>query len=201
MDQCEDRGDPPWKTTNRTPTGPGPHRTPTEPGPESQPKAQRWEYSASEEVLLRLLPMVKASNKALLSGCNLSDRSCEGLSSVLRSQSSSLRHLDLSNNDLKDSGVRILSDGLKSPGCRLETLRLSGCLITEEGCSSLVSVLKSNPSHLRLLDVSYNHPGDSGQELSALLEDPHWTLDTLRLEPGGVRWLKPGLRKCKCDLY
>ncbi|XP_030007134.1 protein NLRC3-like [Sphaeramia orbicularis] len=158
------------------------------------------EYSASEEVLLRLLPMVKASNKTLLSGCNLSDRSCEGLSSVLRSQSSSLRHLDLSNNDLKDSGVKILSDGLKSPGCRLETLRLSGCLITEEGCSSLVSVLKSNPSHLRLLDVSYNHPGDSGQELSALLEDPHWTLDTLRLEPGGVRWLKPGLRKYFCEL-
>uniref|UniRef100_A0A673A0V9 NACHT domain-containing protein n=1 Tax=Sphaeramia orbicularis TaxID=375764 RepID=A0A673A0V9_9TELE len=139
-------------------------------------------YSTSEEVLQKLLPVVKASNKAVLSGCNLSDRSCEGLSSVLRSQSSSLRHVDLSNNDLKDSGVKILSDGLKSPGCRLETLRsgLSGCLITEEGCSSLVSALKSNPSHLRLLDVSYNHPGDSGQELSALLEDPHWTLDTLR---------------------
>uniref|UniRef100_A0A672ZKL2 B30.2/SPRY domain-containing protein n=1 Tax=Sphaeramia orbicularis TaxID=375764 RepID=A0A672ZKL2_9TELE len=159
-------------------------------------------YSTSEEVLQKLLPVVKASNKAVLSGCNLSDRSCEGLSSVLRSQSSSLRHVDLSNNDLKNSGVKMLSDGLKSPGCRLETLRLSGCLITEEGCSSLVSALKSNPSHLRLLDLSYNHPGDSGQELSALLEDPHWTLDTLRLEPGGVRWLKPGLglRKYFCEL-
>uniref|UniRef100_A0A673A696 NACHT domain-containing protein n=1 Tax=Sphaeramia orbicularis TaxID=375764 RepID=A0A673A696_9TELE len=137
-------------------------------------------YSGSEEALLRLLPVVKASNKALLSGCNLSDRSCEALSSVLRSQSCSLTLLDLSKNDLKDSGVKILSDGLKSPGCRLDTLRLSGCLITEEGCSSLVSALKSNPSHLRLLDLSYNHPGDSGEELSALVEDPHWRLDTVR---------------------
>ncbi|XP_065817647.1 NLR family CARD domain-containing protein 3-like [Labrus bergylta] len=42
-------------------------------------------YSASEEALLRLLPVIKASNKALLSGCNLSERSCEALSSVLSS--------------------------------------------------------------------------------------------------------------------
>uniref|UniRef100_A0A673A8F4 B30.2/SPRY domain-containing protein n=1 Tax=Sphaeramia orbicularis TaxID=375764 RepID=A0A673A8F4_9TELE len=158
------------------------------------------EYSGSEEVLLRLLPVVKASNKALLSGCNLSERSCEALSSVLRSQSCSLTLLDLSNNDLKDSGVKILSDGLKSPGCRLDTLRLSGCLITEEGCSSLVSALKSNPSHLRQLDLSYNHPGASGQELSALVEDPHQRLDTVRLDPAGVRWLRPGLRKYFCEL-
>ncbi|KAJ0015729.1 hypothetical protein NQD34_014019 [Periophthalmus magnuspinnatus] len=78
-------------------------------------------YSASEEVLLRLLPVVKASNKALLSSCNLSERSCEALASVL--SSSSLTHLDLSHNDLQDSGVELLCSGLKSAPCRLETLR------------------------------------------------------------------------------
>uniref|UniRef100_A0A8C4H081 NACHT domain-containing protein n=1 Tax=Dicentrarchus labrax TaxID=13489 RepID=A0A8C4H081_DICLA len=157
-------------------------------------------YSASEKALLRLLPVVKASNKALLSNCNLSERSCEALSSVLSSQSSSLRELDLSNNNLQDSGLNLLSVGLESPHCKLETLRLSGCLITEEGCASLVSALSSNPSHLRELDLSYNHPGDSATKLSAGLEDPQWRLDTLRVEPAGVRWLRPGLRKYSCEL-
>ncbi|XP_037327772.2 NLR family CARD domain-containing protein 3-like [Pungitius pungitius] len=158
-------------------------------------------YSASEEALLRLLPVVKASNKALLSGCNLSERSCEALSSLLSSRSSSLRELDLSNNDLQDSGVKLLSAGLCSKNCKLTTLRLSGCQVTEEGCVSLASALTSNPSHLGELDLSYNHPGDSGVELlSARLEDPNATLHTLGLDHLGEQWLKPGLRKYACEL-
>ncbi|XP_053199912.1 protein NLRC3-like [Scomber japonicus] len=155
-------------------------------------------YSVSEEALLRLLPVVKASNKALLIGCNLSDRSCEVLASVLSCQFSSLRELDLSNNDLQDSGVKLLSAGLESLHCELTTLRLSGCVITKEGCVSLASALNSNPSHLKELDLSYNHPGDSG--LQQLNQVPHWKATTLKVDHGGVWRLRRGVRKYACEL-
>uniref|UniRef100_A0A671UZ45 Pyrin domain-containing protein n=1 Tax=Sparus aurata TaxID=8175 RepID=A0A671UZ45_SPAAU len=147
-------------------------------------------YSRSDKVLERLLPVLKVSKTALLSDCKLTDRCCKHISSVLSWKSSGLEELDLSHNDLQDSGVKELSVGLKSPHCKLEILRLSGCLITEEGCTSLASAVRSNPSHLRELDLTYNHPGDSGVKLP----------DCFRVEHGGEQRLKPGLRKYVCEL-
>ncbi|XP_053091292.1 NACHT, LRR and PYD domains-containing protein 12 isoform X1 [Pangasianodon hypophthalmus] len=146
-------------------------------------------YDRSEKCLLRLMPVVKASRKAELRDCNLTEESCRALSSVLSSNSSSLRELDLSYNNLQDSGVKLLSAGLENPHCTLETLRLERCSITGEGCAALVSALKSNTSsHLRELNLNLNKPGESGVKLlSDLLKDPHCKLETLQLRDCNLR--------------
>ncbi|XP_067281094.1 NACHT, LRR and PYD domains-containing protein 12-like isoform X2 [Pseudorasbora parva] len=128
------------------------------------------------------------------STCNLTALSCESLSSVLQSSNSVLRELDLSNNDLQNSGVKLLSDGLKS--CKLEILSLSGCMVTEEGCLYVSSALRSNQSHLRELDLSYNHPGDSGVKLlSDTLNHPNYRLNKLNVDHGGAIRITAGLQK------
>ncbi|XP_055079206.1 NLR family CARD domain-containing protein 3-like [Periophthalmus magnuspinnatus] len=152
-------------------------------------------YQASERGLLGLLPVIRASTKALLCGCGLSPHSCGPLASVL--SSSSLTHLDLSHNDLQDSGVELLCSGLKSTPCRLETLRLSGCLVSQRGGAALASALSSAPSHLRELDLSYNHPGPSAELLTALQDQR--PLLSVRLDPAGERWMLPGLMKYSCE--
>uniref|UniRef100_A0A3Q1GB39 NACHT, LRR and PYD domains-containing protein 12-like n=1 Tax=Acanthochromis polyacanthus TaxID=80966 RepID=A0A3Q1GB39_9TELE len=129
-----------------------------------------------------------------LSSCCMSEKGCDYLASVFLSKPSSLRKLDLSNNDLRDLGVELLSLGL-------ETLNLSGCLVTEKGCGSLALALSFNPSHLRELDLSYNHPGESGLKLlSAGLEDPQWRLETLRVDHCGESRMLLGPPKYTCEL-
>ncbi|KPP59884.1 hypothetical protein Z043_122158, partial [Scleropages formosus] len=184
-------------------------------------------YSRSDKVLLRLLPVVKASRTALLSSCKLTMRCCEALASVISSKScclkeldlndndlqdsgvvsllkscnltakcceqlasaiksnTSLIELDLSDNDLQDSGVNYISSAVVSVYSKLETLRLSSCGVTYEGCDSLAAALCS--SNLRELDLSTNHLGDPGVlSLSAKLVDSTCKLEKLRLNSSNL---------------
>ncbi|XP_037136337.1 NACHT, LRR and PYD domains-containing protein 3-like isoform X2 [Syngnathus acus] len=155
-------------------------------------------YSASEVGLRMLLPVVKASQKSVLNDCNLNKRSCEMLASVLSSPCN-LRDLDLSDNNLYDDGLETLAAGLAKPQCTLQVLWLSGCMITTRGCVSLAKALRSNPSHLQVLDLSYNHPGEEGkQALEAVQKDPRCSLQTVCLDYSGKERLIPGVEKYWC---
>ncbi|XP_064175094.1 NACHT, LRR and PYD domains-containing protein 5-like isoform X2 [Anguilla rostrata] len=108
-------------------------------------------YNTSAAGYQRLLPVVGNCRKAILNRCDLTEKSCEIVASALQSSNSPLRDLDLSNNNLGDSGVKLLCAGLMSPNCKLQRL-----------------------------DLSYNNLGDSGVKLlCAGLMSPNCKLQTL----------------------
>ncbi|KAL1276142.1 hypothetical protein QQF64_035765, partial [Cirrhinus molitorella] len=137
-------------------------------------------YNTSDEGRRRLIPAVINCRKALLAGCGLSDQHYKSLSSALQSSNSCLRELDLSNNDLRDSGVKLLSAALLH--CQLNILRLTGCGLSDRHCEGLSSALQSSNSCLRELDLSNNDLQDSGVKLlSPGLKSSHCQLNILRL--------------------
>ncbi|TWW70647.1 Nucleotide-binding oligomerization domain-containing protein 2 [Takifugu flavidus] len=137
------------------------------------------QYNTSEEGRRRLIPAVRNCRKAELSGSFLSKSHWEVVASAMTSNPSHLRELSLSKNQsLTDAGVKLLSSAMMHPNCRLETLRLWCCSLSEISCDSLASALRSN---LRVLDLSFNQLKDPAVKLlCGFLQDPLCKLETLR---------------------
>ncbi|KAF4070113.1 hypothetical protein AMELA_G00298240 [Ameiurus melas] len=141
-----------------------------------------------DEILVKVMPVIAASRKAIIRCDTIQERGWRALASVLRSETSNLRELhltvdtlDLTQNNIGDSGVKRLSALLENPQCEVKNLKLRGCGVSDEGCAALTSVLRSNPSHLRELNLSENKLRDSGvKSLSAVLENPLCKLEILK---------------------
>ncbi|XP_061124923.1 NACHT, LRR and PYD domains-containing protein 3-like isoform X4 [Syngnathus typhle] len=158
---------------------------------EAMSRFELGKYAPSEKGLLMLLPVVKASRKSVLRHCELSEKSCEALASVLSSPCS-LRELDLGHNDLCDDGLEALAAGVAKPQCTLQVLKLQWCNLSKKSCETLASVLSSSCS-LRELDLSCNDLYDDGLEaLVAGLAKPQCTLQVLRLQ-----WCNLSKKSCE----
>uniref|UniRef100_A0A3B1IK45 FISNA domain-containing protein n=1 Tax=Astyanax mexicanus TaxID=7994 RepID=A0A3B1IK45_ASTMX len=81
------------------------------------------------------------------------------------SANSNLKELDLGCNNMRDSGVKLLSAGLISLNCKLQKLGLDRCDLTHESCEVLTTALQSPNSCMKELDLSYNKLGDDGVKL------------------------------------
>ncbi|XP_056226555.1 NACHT, LRR and PYD domains-containing protein 12-like [Seriola aureovittata] len=114
-----------------------------------------------DDRLLRQLPAILKSRKAMLRFSNLTDKCCRALAAVLSTRESYLRELDLGYNSIGEHGVGMLVEGLNDQYCRLKVLRLQGCGVTAKACEYLATFLTQS-RRLQELDLSRNEIGDLG---------------------------------------
>ncbi|XP_034505742.1 ribonuclease inhibitor isoform X5 [Ailuropoda melanoleuca] len=119
--------------------------------------------------------------KLELWNCHLTGECCQDLCNALYTNEY-LRDLDLSDNALGNGGMQVLCEGLKHPSCKLHTLWLAECHLTDACCGALASVLNRN-ENLTLLDLSGNDLKDFGvQMLCDSLIQPICKLQTFYID-------------------
>ncbi|XP_059817785.1 ribonuclease inhibitor-like isoform X2 [Hypanus sabinus] len=98
----------------------------------------------------------------------------------------SLTELDLAKDKLGDSGVKLVSEALRNPGCKIQKLCLDSVSLTAAGVVDLVSALSTNRS-LTELDLANNELGDSGVKLVfEALRNPGCKIQKLGLRSVGL---------------
>ncbi|KAI4580921.1 hypothetical protein MJG53_010463 [Ovis ammon polii x Ovis aries] len=123
--------------------------------------------------------------KLSLESCGLTVACCEDLSLVLISNKR-LTHLCLADNILGDGGVKLMSEALKHPQCILQSLVLTGCVLTSACCLDLASAILNNPN-LQSLDLGNNDLQDDGVKLLfEALRHPNCNIQRLGLEHCGL---------------
>ncbi|XP_062414369.1 ribonuclease inhibitor-like [Pungitius pungitius] len=141
------------------------------------PPAGRWSSSLGRTFLTACRWCLAACWCGVsLHACNLTVSCCENLAKNINP--SQVRELDLSNNNLTDAGITLLSKKLKNS--KLEKLRLRSCNLTQHSSDDLTAVISSASCQLRELDLSDNDLQDVGvKTLSGGLESPHCQLKIL----------------------
>ncbi|XP_073337154.1 NLR family CARD domain-containing protein 3 isoform X2 [Pagrus major] len=108
----------------------------------------------------------------------LSEFHCSALAYMLQMSEEVLDELNLWKYNTSLQGRQRLIPAVRN--CR--KAELTYCRLSETHCEVVASALKSNPSHLRHLDLSGNNLKDSAvKRLCAALESPNCRLETLRL--------------------
>nr|KAF6269548.1 NLR family pyrin domain containing 11 [Myotis myotis] len=93
-----------------------------------------------------------------------------------------LKHLDVSVNNIRDNGVLVLMMSLVFPTCSVQELEISGCFFTAKACEYMVCALQNNPN-LKSLELGSNNVGDAGMELlCGAMKHPNCKLENIGLE-------------------
>ncbi|XP_049576932.1 NACHT, LRR and PYD domains-containing protein 14 isoform X3 [Syngnathus scovelli] len=133
--------------------------------------------------------------KLQMNCCGITTLSCKNIGEALKSESSNLVELNLSNNQITDAGFELICTGMYA-WSRLEILNVSRCGITTSGCCYISKVLgcvsqlyshgerqtEWQASELRELNLTMNSFGDAGvKKITAGLMNPYSHFKSLNL--------------------